>query len=152
MVADVEMSVKNGAELLDRLLKDIVAENAVSFPLDSFLRLLKERIYARHVAVRVYLVQWIRLLDSLSEIPFISHLPEYLPGLFQFLEADSISTSALSQEEVKSLTTKTCFELLKGLKVEIEYRRSQENHTLPPFDFEPLIGLLLPPLTSGIYV
>ena len=66
MAADSELSVKNGAELLDRLIKDIVSESAASyvsvlhdtpdqddpedephpfaFNLERFLPLLEERI------------------------------------------------------------------------------------------------------------
>ena len=112
--ADSELSVKNGAELLDRLIKDIVSESAatyvsilhtsdemnletdkeisdgsVDFPtafsLARFLPLLKERIFVINPFTRTFLVGWIVLLDSIPDLELISFLPEFLGGLFKFL-------------------------------------------------------------------
>ncbi|KAH6677519.1 vacuolar protein 14 C-terminal Fig4p binding-domain-containing protein [Halenospora varia] len=112
--ADSELSVKNGAELLDRLIKDIVSESAatyvsvlhtaedstidtdkespeasVDFPpafsLARFIPLLKERIYVINPFTRTFLVGWITLLDSIPDLELVSYLPEFLGGLFRFL-------------------------------------------------------------------
>jgi len=113
--ADSELSVKNGAELLDRLIKDIVSESAatyvsilhtseeaiadevgketpdesVDFPtafsLARFIPLLKERIYVINPFTRTFLVGWITLLDSIPDLELVSFLPEFLAGLFKFL-------------------------------------------------------------------
>ena len=48
---DPDPSVKNGAELLDRLVKDIVTEKA-SFDVDEFIPLLSERVQSVRPAVR----------------------------------------------------------------------------------------------------
>ena len=42
--SDGDLQVKKGAQLLDRLLKDIATEDA-SFSVDSFVLLLKDRLY-----------------------------------------------------------------------------------------------------------
>ncbi|KAI8938963.1 hypothetical protein NX059_004813 [Plenodomus lindquistii] len=115
MAADSELSVKNGAELLDRLIKDIVSESAATyvsvlhtphgnpeppatddpehppydiptaFNLERFLPLLEERINVINAFTRSFLVAWITLLDSIPDLELIAHLPRFLGGLFKFL-------------------------------------------------------------------
>lgn len=114
MGADSELSVKNGAELLDRLIKDIVSESAATyvsilqttedpsvendketpdesvdlptaFSLAHFIPLLKERIYVINPFTRTFLVGWITLLDSIPDLELVAYLPEFLSGLFKFL-------------------------------------------------------------------
>lgn len=111
--ADSELSVKNGAELLDRLIKDIVSESAATyvsvleqpppyqeddkagpdenvelptaFSLKKFIPLLKDRIYAINPFTRTFLVGWIILLDSIPDLELVTFLPEFLGGLLRFL-------------------------------------------------------------------
>ncbi|KAF2477995.1 ARM repeat-containing protein [Lindgomyces ingoldianus] len=114
LAADSELSVKNGAELLDRLVKDIVAESAASyvsvlhappesaeeegeetrppseelptaFSLERFLPLLQERINVINPFTRTFLVAWISLLDSIPDLELVTYLPRFLGGLFKFL-------------------------------------------------------------------
>lgn len=107
------MSVKNGAELLDRLIKDIVSESAATyvsvleqpppyhdddkdgadepvelptaFSLKRFIPLLKDRIFAINPFTRTFLVGWIILLDSIPDLELVTFLPEFLGGLLRFL-------------------------------------------------------------------
>ncbi|KAM3501224.1 hypothetical protein MY10362_005725 [Beauveria mimosiformis] len=111
--ADSELSVKNGAELLDRLVKDIVSESAASyisvleaplviendkadpensrahlptaFSLSKFIPLLKERIWVSNPFTRQFLVGWITLLDSIPDLELVTYLPDFLSGLLKFL-------------------------------------------------------------------
>ncbi|AEO67728.1 uncharacterized protein THITE_2116687 [Thermothielavioides terrestris NRRL 8126] len=111
--ADSELSVKNGAELLDRLIKDIVSESAATyvsvlehpppyqgddkdapddsvelptaFSLKRFIPLLRDRIYALNPFTRTFLVGWIILLDSIPDLELVTYLPEFLGGLLRFL-------------------------------------------------------------------
>lgn len=111
--ADSELSVKNGAELLDRLIKDIVSESAATyvsvleqpppyqeddkdgpddsvelptaFSLKRFIPLLKDRIYALNPFTRTFLVGWIILLDSIPDLELVTYLPDFLGGLLRFL-------------------------------------------------------------------
>ncbi|KAI9809614.1 MAG: hypothetical protein M1825_000046 [Sarcosagium campestre] len=114
LAADSELSVKNGAELLDRLVKDIVSESAATyvsvlqptegaekatdaegsdgsidvptaFSLARFVPLLKERIYVLNPFTRTFLVSWITLLDSIPDLELVFYLPAFLGGLFKFL-------------------------------------------------------------------
>ncbi|TDZ19755.1 Vacuole morphology and inheritance protein 14 [Colletotrichum orbiculare MAFF 240422] len=111
--ADSELSVKNGAELLDRLIKDIVSESAASyvsvlegelsydladkeeiedrpppptaFSLRRFIPLLQERIWVINPFTRQFLVGWITLLDSIPDLELVTFLPDFLGGLLKFL-------------------------------------------------------------------
>ena len=58
----MDLNVRNGAELLDRLLKDTVTENAghEKFDIVVLMQLLRERIYVKNSYVRQYLVSWVR--------------------------------------------------------------------------------------------
>ncbi|PNS20616.1 hypothetical protein CAC42_343 [Sphaceloma murrayae] len=109
LAADTELSVKNGAELLDRLVKDIVSESAASyvsilepqpendvnnedsylgpraFKLAEFIPLLQERIFVLNPFTRTFLVSWITLLDSIPDLELVSYLPSFLGGLLRFL-------------------------------------------------------------------
>ena len=126
MAADSELSVKNGAELLDRLIKDIVSESAASyvsvlhtssehqdhpaddhephpydlptaFNLERFLPLLEERINVLNPFTRSFLVAWITLLDSIPDLELIAHLPRFLGGLFKFLSDSNQDVYTMTQ-------------------------------------------------------
>ncbi|KAL3475484.1 vacuolar protein 14 C-terminal Fig4p binding-domain-containing protein [Aspergillus californicus] len=111
LASDAELSVKNGAELLDRLVKDIVSESAAhhvsvlqlsekrtldpegltetelptAFSLPKFIPLLKERIHVLSAYTRTFLVSWLTLLDTIPDLELVSYLPEFLAGLVKFL-------------------------------------------------------------------
>ena len=111
LAADSELSVKNGAELLDRLVKDIVSESAASyvsvldvnekidgdshsdpstdlpmaFSLAKFVPLLEERIHVLNPFTRTFLVSWLTLLDTIPDLELVYYLPAFLGGLFKFL-------------------------------------------------------------------
>lgn len=104
--------MKNGAELLDRLIKDIVSESAASyvsvlnfqdedgentnsdressdypttFSLAKFIPLLEERIHVLNPFTRTFLVSWLTLLDTIPDLELVHYLPAFLGGLFKFL-------------------------------------------------------------------
>ena len=112
MAADTDLFVKNGAELLDRLIKDIIAEQATTyvssiinsstvvtdsttdpisvpqttaFSLPRFIPLLSERIHVTDPFTRSFLVSWIAMLDTIPDLELVSYLPAFLDGLLQFL-------------------------------------------------------------------
>ena len=57
----MDLNVRNGAELLDRLLKDTVTENSSNekFDIIVLMQLLRERIYVKNSYVRQFLVSWV---------------------------------------------------------------------------------------------
>lgn len=107
--------MKNGAELLDRLVKDIVSESAASyvsvlqfsekpdigagspsqsegssnlptaFSLAKFIPLLEERIHVINPFTRTFLVSWLTLLDTIPDLELVTYLPSFIGGLFRFL-------------------------------------------------------------------
>ena len=81
LFADVDVDVKNGANLLDRLMKDIVTESD-SFNVEQFLPLLQTYIRRTNPYIRQLLVGWITVLDSIPDISMIDYLPDFLDGLF----------------------------------------------------------------------
>jgi vacuole morphology and inheritance protein 14 len=82
MVADNDMNVKVGAEALDRLLKDIIVETN-ELKLDDFVRKLEEYIYTKDQCTRMFIISWIRLLDSKMDI--VKYLPHLLDGILNCL-------------------------------------------------------------------
>ncbi|KAG9401018.1 hypothetical protein AC1031_009771 [Aphanomyces cochlioides] len=108
LFADVDTDVKNGAHLLDRLVKDIVTESEV-FDVDMFIPLLHKHIKMTNPYIRQLLVGWITVLDSVPDIEMLDWLPEFLDGLFNMLsdgnrEIRQAADSALSEflREIKS--------------------------------------------------
>uniref|UniRef100_A0AAV1US65 Vacuolar protein 14 C-terminal Fig4-binding domain-containing protein n=1 Tax=Peronospora matthiolae TaxID=2874970 RepID=A0AAV1US65_9STRA len=84
LFADVDVDVKNGANLLDRLVKDIVTESEY-FDVDVFIPLLHKYIRMTNPYIRQLLVGWITVLDSVPDIDMLDWLPEFLDGLFNML-------------------------------------------------------------------
>jgi vacuole morphology and inheritance protein 14 len=126
LAADSELSVKNGAELLDRLVKDIVSESAASyvsvlrnhqdndagssketqgtstesrtaFSLTRFMPLLKERITVMNPFTRMFLVSWVTLLDSIPDLELVAFLPDFLGGLFKYLSDNNQDVHTATQ-------------------------------------------------------
>eukprot|EP00494_Astrolonche_serrata_P024372 UN24630 len=77
--------VRNGAQLLDRLMKDVVAETD-TFDVNKFIPTLQDLLKNPKPHVRQLLVSWILLLDTVPDIDMLEHLPKFLDGLFDFLE------------------------------------------------------------------
>jgi vacuole morphology and inheritance protein 14 len=110
LFADVDVDVKNGANLLDRLVKDIVTESE-TFHVEHFLPLLQTYIRRTNPYIRQLLVGWITVLDSVPDISMIDYLPDFLDGLFNMLsdsnrEIRQAADSALSDflKEVRHST------------------------------------------------
>ncbi|KAJ4255057.1 hypothetical protein NW762_009861 [Fusarium torreyae] len=152
--ADSELSVKNGAELLDRLVKDIVSESAASyvsileappefdgddkvslgenshlptaFSLPRFIPLLKERIWVINPFTRQFLVGWITLLDSIPDLELVTYLPDFLGGLLKFLSDQNSDVRAATQTCLDKFLNeiKRISRIKKGI---LESKRSKEG-------------------------
>lgn len=114
VIADVDLDVKNGAQLLDRLIKDIVTEADDSFQVEQFLPLLQKYIQRTNPYIRQLIVGWVTLLDSVPDISMLDYLPDFLDGLFNMLsdsnrEIRQAADSALS-DFLKELTSSTVME------------------------------------------
>ncbi|KAL4912555.1 vacuolar protein 14 C-terminal Fig4p binding-domain-containing protein [Aspergillus aurantiobrunneus] len=151
LASDSELSVKNGAELLDRLVKDIVSESAAhhvsvlqlsekqssdpdgaeddlptAFSLPRFIPLLKERIHVINAFTRTFLVSWLTLLDTIPDLELVSYLPEFLAGLIKFLGDPNKDVNVATQSLLDRFLAeiKRIARLKKGLA---ESRKGQES-------------------------
>ncbi|XP_014246232.1 protein VAC14 homolog isoform X2 [Cimex lectularius] len=99
LVTETDQVLKNGSEMLDRLMKDIVTENA-TFDLVGFMPLLRERLYSKNTFARQYIISWVTVLDAVPDIQLILFLPEILDGLFTMLydpQVKSMCENVLSE-------------------------------------------------------
>lgn len=159
LAADPDQNVKNGCELLDRLLKDIVTESS-SFNLVAFMPLLRERIYTKNPFARQFLVSWITVLDAVPDINMLIFLPEILDGLFHILGDPTM--------EIREMCETVLGEFLRNIirnpqkadfaaMVNILIFHSQSTEELVQFtaimwvkEFVSLAGRILLPYASGI--
>ncbi|EAT89774.1 hypothetical protein SNOG_03043 [Parastagonospora nodorum SN15] len=155
LAADSELSVKNGAELLDRLVKDIVSESAatyvsalhtppelpdheavdshestpqdlpMAFNLERFLPLLEERINVLNPYTRSFLVAWVTLLDSIPDLELIAHLPRFLKGLFKFLSDSNQDVYTMTQAALD----KFLIEIRKIARIKKGIVESKKSHS-----------------------
>eukprot|EP00040_Diaphanoeca_grandis_P030547 m.180667 g.180667 ORF g.180667 m.180667 type:complete len:420 (+) comp32034_c2_seq1:109-1368(+) len=90
LASDSNPSVKNGAEMLDRLIKDIVNEECTALDLETFIPLLQERIYTVDPHSRQFLLSWMTVLESMPNLDLIAYLPTFLEGLFRMLSDNTL--------------------------------------------------------------
>jgi len=107
LYAHVDSDVKNGANLLDRLLKDIITE-ADGFSVESFIPLIQKYIKKTKPYIRQLLVGWIIVLDTVPDTHLIDYLPEFLEGLMNMLSD--------SNKEIKHAADSCLNEFLRALK------------------------------------
>lgn len=154
--------MKNGAELLDRLVKDIVSESAASyvsilqipekqptendqngdsdnsstelptaFSLANFIPLLQERIHVISPFTRVFLVQWLTLLDTIPDLELVHYLPAFLGGLIKFLgdknQDVQVATQGVLERFLAEITKIS--RIKKGIE---ENRKSRESANAKP--------------------
>lgn len=92
LFAHVDVDVKNGANLLDRLIKDIVTETE-TFDIESFIPILQKHIRRTKPYIRQLLVGWITVLDAVPDINMLDYLPDFLDGLFNMVRSHLINKS-----------------------------------------------------------
>jgi vacuole morphology and inheritance protein 14 len=151
LAADSELSVKNGAELLDRLIKDIVSESAatyasilapedafdedadreedrMAFSLPKFIPLLQERIHVLNPFTRSFLTSWITLLDSIPDLELVAYLPSFLGGLLKYLTDTNVDVHTTTKQALDKFLTeiKKIAAVKKGIA---ESRRSRTRES-----------------------
>lgn len=143
--------MKNGAELLDRLVKDIVAESAASyvsvlqlsekeaadpdgfdetelptaFSLAKFIPLLQDRIHVIGPFTRNFLVSWLTLLDTIPDLELVTYLPEFLEGLIKFLGGPHKDVNVATQGLLDRFLSE--IKRITRLKKDIEESRKSQS-------------------------
>ncbi|CAE7191357.1 VAC14 [Symbiodinium natans] len=102
LYTDIEQTIKEGAQCLDRLIRDIVMEQR-HFDFAALIPLITCRIHILNPNVRQLVLGWIVLLDSLPQVDMISFLPHYLEGLFGILASENRDFRLKAQECLESL-------------------------------------------------
>jgi len=115
LYADVDIDVKNGVQVLDRLMKDIVTQSPSKFLVTEFVPLLAHRLQFRNPFIRQLVLAWIILLLKVPEIDMIGHIPKFLDGLFSMLGDQS--------RDVRQNADACLLELLKGISL-INYSKA----------------------------
>ena len=62
LAADEDVNVRNGTELLDKLMQDTVAEHVDKFDVSTFVPLLTAKIKSSDKQIALFLVKWVSLL------------------------------------------------------------------------------------------
>ncbi|RWR79576.1 protein VAC14 [Cinnamomum micranthum f. kanehirae] len=135
--ADSDANVQSAAHLLDRLVKDIVAESD-QFSIEEFIPLLRERMNVLNPFVRQFLVGWITVLDSVPDIDMLGFLPDLLDGLFNMLSDSS--------HEIRQQADSALSEFLQEIEnsPSVDYGRMAEilvKRTASPDEFTVLTAI-----------
>ena len=146
--------MKNGAELLDRLIKDIVSESAATyvsilqtpeplpdenkspsetssvelptaFSLAKFIPLLQERIHVINPFTRTFLVSWVTLLDTIPDLELVYYLPAFLGGLINFLSDPNRDVHVQTQGALERFLTE--IKKIARVKRGIESRKARSE-------------------------
>ncbi|KAJ2829448.1 hypothetical protein IWW50_000848 [Coemansia erecta] len=84
----------------------------LAFSLEKFVPLLSERMHTYKPSTRLYLIEWIRVLDSVPGLDLIVYLPEFLDGLLRFLSDPN--------DDVRNKTQSLLGELLNEIRECVE--------------------------------
>lgn len=161
LATDADQNVKNGSEMLDRIMKDIVTESA-SFDLVAFIPVLREKLYVNNHWAQTLVVSWVSVLHTVPDVDTLLFLSEILEGLFFILEAP--------KPEVKKMCEAVVGEFLASIKkapekvkfadmINILITHAQSSDQLVQRisltwinEFVKLSGRVMLPHTSGILV
>lgn len=80
MSIDVDIDVKNGSEILNKLLIDIVTE-AQELDFEMIKNMIREHIYVVQPQCRQFVILWLSLINSKNNIETIKCLPFWMDGI-----------------------------------------------------------------------
>ena len=129
LIADSDPNVQNGAQLVDRLMHDIVTEST-QFDMDKFIPTLGVRIKVINPYVRQFVCTWITVLDSMPHIDMLDYVPQFLGGLFDMLSDENT--------EVRQQADTAIAEFL------IEMKKARENGEDDGYDHLAVTRIVLP--------
>ena len=94
LASDPDKQCRLGAELLDRLLKDVLLELDIQF--HFIMPVISERMHAIHPNVRTLMLSWLQLLITIPNNPLTEYLSLILATLFKYTSDD--------HEEIRTMT------------------------------------------------
>ncbi|VDM58935.1 unnamed protein product [Angiostrongylus costaricensis] len=103
--ADTDQNVRSGAELLDRLLMDIVVSKE-DFDIANLMSLIRDRIYVQTSSSRKFIVAWLNVMLTTPTFNLLPYVAEVSDGLFRML--------ADGQPAVRDLTETLLGQFLQG--------------------------------------
>ncbi|KAL3118037.1 hypothetical protein niasHT_005280 [Heterodera trifolii] len=86
--SDPDQNVRNGSELLDRLVKEIVVSKN-DFELETLILLIRERIYSVNSSNRRFIISWLHTTLTVPDFMIGQYFPEVIDGVFKALEDPS---------------------------------------------------------------
>uniref|UniRef100_A0A0K0DA40 Protein VAC14 homolog n=1 Tax=Angiostrongylus cantonensis TaxID=6313 RepID=A0A0K0DA40_ANGCA len=104
--ADTDQNVRSGAELLDRLLMDIVVSKE-DFDIANLMSLIRDRIYVQTSSSRKFIVTWLTVMLTTPAFNLLPYVAEVSDGLFRML--------ADGQPAVRDLTETLLGQFLQGV-------------------------------------
>ena len=121
LYSDVEVEVKNGAQLLDRLLKDIVVECYIVLS-DDMVVMFERYLRMTNPYIRQLLLSWIVVLCGVPGVDMVKHLPRFLNGIFNMLSDGNVY--------IRQSADKCLNEFLQEIQHNATTNRKQDNTTL----------------------
>lgn len=137
--ADPEKDVRNGAQFLDRLVKDVVTESD-EFDIDMFIPILREMILMEHPFIRQFVVGWITILDQVPDIDMLEYLSEFLGGLVDML-ADNL-------KDIRQLTDSCIHDFLSEIEQRFKIGSDSSSATVKSLSMSVNLGAMMITLVS----
>lgn len=88
LASDPDQNVRNGSELLDRLLKEIVVATE-NFDLENLMLVIRERIYTVNSSNKKFVISWLYTTLTVPDFSVDEYFSEVLDGVFKALEDPS---------------------------------------------------------------
>ena len=103
-----------------------------AFSLPRFIPLLRERIHVINPFTRIFLVSWITLLDSIPDLELVTYLPEFLEGLFKFLNDPNRDVQVATQQALEGFLgeIKRIARLKRGIEESRKSRTERRSRTM----------------------
>ena len=98
--ADQDSTVRNAADALDKLLKNIIEQSEKGFDITVLIKLLHDRVLVKDMNTKQFIISWVTFLNNkLLNVDMLTYLPALMDGLFTIL-ADTEDDLKRQCEEV----------------------------------------------------